>query len=272
MDLKKTSEILCKICGHPSSSWEKGWILNKYLIQCYCCGFCGFIQTEEPFWLDESYSDAIARNDIGLVRRNITMSRLTRAVVLSFFNCNARFIDYGGGYGLLVRLMRDNGFNYFLNDKYAPNLFARGFEAEKNDKEKFELLTAFEVFEHLSDPLEEIKEMLNYSTSILFTTRLVTTPPPSLDSWWYYSLESGQHVAFYTIKSLELIAEKLNLYLFSDHHSFHLLTDRKLSQIAFKLFSLYPVARLLNLILRGKQTNHTFLPSDYFELTGKRLT
>jgi len=71
------------------------------------------------------------RCDLGLVCRNIALAGLTHAIILVFFNCNARFIDYGRGYVLLVRIMRDRGLDVYRSDKYAQNLFAQGFEADE---------------------------------------------------------------------------------------------------------------------------------------------
>jgi len=263
--------MLCKICGRPSSAWSKALILKKYTVQYYCCEQCGFIQTEEAYWQNESYADAIARNDIGMASRNIAMTGLTCAIILSFFGCNARFIDYGGGYGLLVRLMRDRGLDFYHYDRYSQNLFAQGFEADKEGTRQYELMTAFEVFEHLTNPMDEIKQMLRFSRSILFSTFLVPVPPPALESWWYYSLDHGQHVALYTLQSLKVLAQKLNLNLYSNQHSFHLLTDKKLSQTAFRFISRGMVLRLVNFMLRKRLAHRSLLPSDYMELTGKSI-
>jgi hypothetical protein len=263
--------MLCKICGHRSSVWSKTLILKKYTAQYFCCEQCGFIQTEDPHWLNESYTDAIARSDIGLASRNIVLAGLTRAIILTFFNCNASFIDYGGGYGLLVRLMRDRGLDFYHCDRYAPNIFAQGFEADKEGVHQYELLTAFEVFEHLPNPLDEIRQMLRFSRSILFTTLLVSVPPPPLESWWYYSLDNGQHVAIYTLQSLKVLAQKLNLNLYSNQYSLHLLTERKLSQTKFRFILNEQVARLANLFLRKRLIRQSLLPDDYVALTGKRI-
>ncbi len=50
---------------------------------------------------------------------------------------------------MFVRLMRDNGFDFYRSDRQCENLFAKGFEASLDVSPSYELLTAFEVFEHL---------------------------------------------------------------------------------------------------------------------------
>ena len=78
--------IPCKICGTPSSTWGKAVILGRYNIQYYRCGKCEFIQTEDPFWLEEAYSTAITKSDIGLIGRNISLSTKTRNLILACLN------------------------------------------------------------------------------------------------------------------------------------------------------------------------------------------
>lgn len=240
--MKKT---ICTICNTESDFLFSGKVLNKYTISYYKCPCCGFIQTENPYWLGESYQEAITDLDIGYVQRNLYSSKITAKVInnLRGINKKGRFLDYGGGYGLFVRLMRDKGFDFYRQDEYCRNLFSNFFDV--NDlkvKEGFELMTCFEVFEHLTDPVSELEKMLNYSRTILFTTEL--QPEKGLKSvadWWYFSPEIGQHIAFFTKESLECLAKKFNLNLYTDGRSLHLLTDKKaflLSDFTFKTYRL----------------------------------
>lgn len=71
----------CKICGNKMENFDKAKILNKYDVQYYRCPNCGFICTEEAYWLDEAYSSAIASTDIGLIMRNILLTDKVSAVL-----------------------------------------------------------------------------------------------------------------------------------------------------------------------------------------------
>ena len=63
----------CKICdAHCEKIFEK-IILQKYPSSYYQCTNCNFIQTDEPIWLKEAYTNAITSLDIGLATRNITL-------------------------------------------------------------------------------------------------------------------------------------------------------------------------------------------------------
>ncbi|WP_265236569.1 glycosyltransferase [Lyngbya sp. CCAP 1446/10] len=226
--------VQCKICESDSRHFAIAKIINKYDIDYFQCSNCGFVQTEEPYWLDEAYSQAIASSDVGLVYRNLSFSHFTKILLFNFFNHQENFLDYGGGYGLFVRLMRDAGFDFYWFDKFCQNLFAQGFEIDETENNPFELVTAFEVFEHLVHPICELEDILKKSRNILFSTELLPESNPKPDEWWYYVLHEGQHIAIYTAKSLAIIAAKFNLNLYSNGSSLHLLTEKELPDNVFE--------------------------------------
>ncbi len=127
-----------------------------------------------------------------------------------FFDKHGKFLDYAGGYGIFVRLMRDIGFDFYWYDKYTPNLFARGFEYTP-EVGKIEAITTFESFEHFVNPIEELENMLQLSKNIIFTTELLPNPIPKPEEWWYYGLDHGQHISFYSPKTFKYIADRYGL-------------------------------------------------------------
>jgi tetratricopeptide (TPR) repeat protein len=223
---KGSLDTRCKICSSRSKFLRNAKMLNLYSVDYFECEECGFIQTEKPFWLKEAYADAITNSDTGLVRRNIELSKMCTVIILDQFNKNGKFVDYGGGYGLFVRLMRDYGFNYFWFDEHCENLFAKTFEIDVKVESPYDLVTAFELFEHLVDPIPEIEKMLKLSRNILFSTELIPATNPKPGEWWYYGLEHGQHVSFYTLKALGTIAKKYNLNYYTNGTSLHLFSDK----------------------------------------------
>ena len=83
--MQRTDELpQCHVCGERSDSFGVHVVLAKYNVRYYRCPFCGFIQTETPFWMEEAYASAITSSDIGYVDRNVTTARLTQAVINSF--------------------------------------------------------------------------------------------------------------------------------------------------------------------------------------------
>jgi 2-polyprenyl-3-methyl-5-hydroxy-6-metoxy-1,4-benzoquinol methylase len=158
-------KMKCKICENATSPYDQALVLGKYKVQYFSCPNCGFIQTEEPYWLNEAYSKAITIYDTGIMARNIANA----TNIMFFLNNNnmkdCRCLDFGGGHGVFTRIMRDYGFNFCHYDKYAENLFAGGFDGNLNTK--YDLITSFENFEHFVNPMAEI-EKLTDSTDILF--------------------------------------------------------------------------------------------------------
>ena len=176
-----------------------------------------------------------------------------------FFNGNKNFVDYAGGNGILVRLLRDIGFNYFWEDKYATNLFSAGFEWDNNLMPEIEAVTVIECFEHFVDPIEEIEKILSISKNIIFTTELLPTLIPNPNDWWYYTLERGGHISFFSEKTFQYIANKYKLHYFN-LGSIHLLTERN-NITNFKLKILKLCRFGLSKLLARKYRSKTW--SDY---------
>lgn len=261
----------CKICQSATSHFGEAKVINKYVAKYLRCDVCGFVQITNSDWIDEAYANPIVQSDVGIVSRNLATASTTGLLIHSCFPQANSFVDYGGGYGLFVRLMRDRGFNFYRQDAYCDNLLARGFDAETNGEAQYDLLTAFEVFEHLIEPIVEIQKMLTFSRSIFFSTLLIPNPTPKLNEWWYYGLEHGQHVSLYTLPALKHIASRFKLNLISNGNSLHLLTEQKVSALLFRLICHARLARLMKLVVSLHSSRKSLLADDYFELTGKRI-
>jgi hypothetical protein len=224
-----------KITGGDTSLLFTKRILNKYDVKYYRCDETGFIQTEDPYWLEEAYSSVITKLDIGLPYRNIDLSERVSKLLATKFNYKGIFLDYAGGYGLFTRLMRDKGFNFYNTDKYCQNLFAEHFDlTDLPPAATFELVSAFEVFEHLPNPIEEIKNILEFSDNLLFSTELQPEKLADINNWWYLALETGQHIAFYNVESLTYIAKHLGYNFYTDGKFLHLFTKQLFSKDVIK--------------------------------------
>jgi hypothetical protein len=239
----------CTICGAETRLSHRATVLSRYDVAYLYCSQCGLLQTEEPYWLDEAYSDAIALSDTGLLTRNIAVAMRLTALLTFAFPRRVRCVDAGGGYCVLTRLMRDIGFDFYWTDPFCANLFAKGFEADRAGG-PFSVITAFEVMEHLHDPIAFMRQVLAkyHGESFAISTQLFEGSPPPLD-WPYYSFETGQHVSFYQRRTLGYIADALGMRLFSSGH-FHLITSQRVSPALFRLaasrvaFGLFPLMKV----------------------------
>lgn len=230
----------CRVCGSEAAPLFDTVVLHRHKVTYFECPTCAFVQTEDPYWLEEAYSSAFTTTDTSTIRRSLILGKSAMALLYFAFNAQGKFVDYAGGYGTLARLMRDVGFDFYSTDLYAENFMAKGFDATPG---RYELATAFECFEHFVYPGQELEKILAYSDNIFFTTQPCPTPAPAIKDWWYYSPHHGQHIALYRPKTLAYLGQQYGLH----YHrilNYHLFTRKRIPTL---LFSLLVVAGRLGL-------------------------
>jgi hypothetical protein len=256
----------CSICSTDTEHRFTHTVLGKYEVSYFYCNNCGFLQTEEPYWLDEAYGNAIANADTGLVFRNTDNSKKLANVLFFFFEKDGKYLDIAGGYGMLTRLMRDIGFDFYWSDPFCENILSKGFELSTTDP-PFEAITAFEVLEHIYDPLKFIQESLEHSqtSTIIFSTELFADRPPALSEWYYYQPETGQHISFYQIKTLKFIANKLSLNLHS-YGDFHILTNKKVSPHSIRTLLTTSLSKVARMYVNSAMSSQSKTMPDHYKM------
>ena len=201
--------------------------------------------------------------DTGYLQRNLNLCTKLTVLLALLFNKNSKFLDYAGGDGVFVRLMRDVGFDFYWFDKFSANLFSKGFE-HNDDFLEYEALTTFESVEHFADPIAEIEKMLKLSKNIIFSTELLPHAIPMPGEWWYYGLDHGQHISFYSSRTFEFIASEYNLN-YATLGSVHVLTEKKLpvyTQMVLK-FTKCGLHKLIQRKLKSKTWTDYLQTSEY---------
>lgn len=256
----------CRICGMQSDHFDDALVLRKYPVKYFQCGTCGFIQTEEPYWLEEAYSSAITKLDTGILTRNLSNRRITTALLNVIYPKARTFLDYGAGHGIFVRLMRDQGYDFHWDDLHASNDYAKGFEHIKGDT--YDLVTAFEVLEHLVDPIVELSTLMSLSPNVFVSTFLPPRPTPKVSDWWYYTPMAGQHVSVYTLDALRVIAGRFDRHLMS-HGPYHLFTALPKSRPLFRLATSSTFSQVLKEL--GKRPSLTLSDLQQLKKSGAQF-
>jgi hypothetical protein len=220
--------IKCRLCNSKAVPLFEKLILGRHRVQYFRCESCGSQQTAKPTWLNEAYSIPGLHIDVGAPTRTLK-NWFAAATLLDELDIplSAKGIDFGAGPGLFTRLMRSVGRNFYANDKFMTPMFSNYFVVDNIPKENPDVITAFEVFEHLPDPHKTLDNLFGANAPlILFTTWFVDDQP---EDWIYYLPECGQHVFFYSQKGLSECAQKYGYSMLVSQYFFVLYKPELLS-------------------------------------------
>lgn len=196
-------------------------------IHYFRCGRCGFCNAPQmcAWSLDEFeeriYNADYARFDPDYVERRPrgSVEQLTR--MLDRDGPSVRHLDYGGGQGVLSRMLRERGWNSRSYDPFVDR------ETKVASLGTFDLVTAFEVFEHVPEVghlMDDIQHLLAPEGVVIFTTLVsdgYLSPTPPL-TWWYAAPRNG-HISLFSRDSLGLLGRRYGLHFGSfsvDLHAF----------------------------------------------------
>lgn len=195
----------CRCCGLNTNFYDSDNVFGRKAFY-YKCFDCNSIQIDNPDWLDDAYKEPIPSNDRGLVFRSFNVSRLIAIFLYLEKRIGQPALDWGGGYGLLTRILRDLGFEFYNFDFYVNGIFSPDYNLTKEnvDKKKFDVLCAIEVFEHLTNPFESFGSITNHSEILIIGTELVPNKivKPSNHDWPYFQPITGQHITFASKKGI----------------------------------------------------------------------
>ena len=229
---------LCPICS-ASSSFIDAVDFNKsceefndvfleksgQLIEYYQCCDCHFVFAHEMYlWTNAQLKEKIYNEEyFEIDPEHIEIRPKANAqyidAIAGEYLKDIKHLDYGGGNGLLSRLLKDKGCNSQNYDPFYDHL------QSLNQKDRFELITAFEVFEHvpnITEIINRLRDLLSENGIILFST-LLSDGEISKDkglAWWYAAPRNG-HISLFSKKSLLKLGSLLGLKLFSLSHNFH---------------------------------------------------
>jgi SAM-dependent methyltransferase len=203
----------------------KRLVLAEYPVYYALCGECGFCFAPEMHgWSLEEFEEWIYNDEYSLVDPDFLGSRAREnaALLPSMFPnlpANIKHLDYGGGDGLLASLLREAN---WLSTSYDPFIDRSTHPAQLGN---FELITAFEVFEHVPDVqqlMADLRALITPGGLILFSTLLSdgNIDPLQRLSWWYAAPRNG-HISLYSKQSLTQLARQSGFQFGSFSPYFH---------------------------------------------------
>jgi SAM-dependent methyltransferase len=232
------TELSCPICGgtcslldvvdfNKSCEEAKGKFLTLSGIPVYyaLCGKCGFCFAPEFMkWKLDGFEERIYNNDYVVVDPDYIEARprSNAAALISIFGDrihSIKHLDYGGGNGLLTRILREANWQSTSYDPFVDR------EVTVGQLGKFDLITAFEVFEHVPDVqklMSTLCSLLSDNGLVLFTT-LLSDKYISANrrlNWWYASPRNG-HISLFSKSSLTILAQNHGFKFGSFSDVFH---------------------------------------------------
>ncbi len=189
---------------------------------CEACGFC--FAPEFARWSAEDFTSRIYNADYATVDPDYAGSRPlgNAGHIHKLFGAareKIRHLDYGGGAGLLSETLRRRGWQSVSYDPFVNPTDVKGLGT-------FDLVTAFEVFEHSADIaklLEELRSLISDGGLLYFST-LLSDGHVARDQrlkWWYGSPRNG-HISLFSRRSLAIALKRIGLNLASASPVLHL--------------------------------------------------
>lgn len=214
-------------------------VSGKYsdIYKCFSCGIYFVDRDELAIDFDSYYSGQYLDNDYiedELGRRRAFNKVL--AVIKKFQNKeNIKLLDVGCGPGFFLAEAQKNGFEaYGIEPSLAGCRFAKenlnleniacgsGSDLDANFKNGFDVITAFDVIEHVPDPirlLKNISKKLSPGGLVVITTPLIDSLFAKLSGKKWYALIPS-HLTYFTDDSFRDICESLGLaVVYRRHHT-----------------------------------------------------
>lgn len=161
----------CRLCEGPTSHKFPLILLRDVEAELRECADCGSLQTIPPTWLDRAYDYPGCAHpiDTGYMTRNIHVAgRVDWLLTTLGVSRDTQVLDWGGGIGILARILRERGWNVFSDDKYVPP----AFEDVRWQGGSPGVILAVELFEHLPDPALGLAELFAVGADVIYVSTL----------------------------------------------------------------------------------------------------
>jgi len=200
--IQRPQKMNCLICGAKSIKL----ILEEENRVYWRCEFCLFISLDNKFRLspsEEKYRYEQHNNNIHDENYRLFLSKLFKPLK-DKLKIEAKGLDFGCGPGpALAEMFKEEGFRM---DLYDPFFFNNSIVFNR----AYDFITCTEAIEHFFEPIKEFKKIDALLIKKGFVGVMTNFLSDEKDfSQWYYR-KDPTHVAFYSPKTLEVIASMMN--------------------------------------------------------------
>ena len=82
----------CRVCNKTVETIFSTVLLQKHPAQFFKCSQCGYVQTEEPYWLEEAYKASINDSDTGIMMRSFWHRNIASTLIYFLFDKKRKFL------------------------------------------------------------------------------------------------------------------------------------------------------------------------------------
>ncbi|MFN3403899.1 MAG: class I SAM-dependent methyltransferase [Cytophagaceae bacterium] len=221
----------CKVCGHVNGSILFPFSDQRNIWKCNACGLQYLHPVLEKDELIRLYSKDYYKSwgldqeqlYAGLERVKKSTFEL-RIKLIQKYKSGGNILDIGCANGFFLEVARDKGFNPFGIEisEYSARLAAQKFGKDKifngvleeaKFPEPMEVITMFDLIEHVYDPvdlLKRAKALLKENGIIVITTPNTSSLSNKLmgRKWTHYKLE---HFFYFNLDNIKIAAEQAGL-------------------------------------------------------------
>ena len=239
-DSKYFDEIPCNNCGlndysikyqvNPTTedvdftemfSSSSGIVGKDQIVACSECGLIYVNPRLKPEIILRGYSEGHNENYVSQSIGRIETFTKGLSYVEKFAPSKGKILDVGAAAGFFLKVAKDNGWETFGvepsewlvdygNKNFQVNMTAGTLIGSKFNDDSFDVITMWDVLEHTSDPMAEMKEvhrvlkprgiaLINYPNIGSLLSRLAGK------NWWFIL---SVHLYYYTPKTITMLMEK----------------------------------------------------------------
>ncbi len=227
------------------------------------CKICGLIYTNPRYSVNEmvtAYSEAQDEDYISQTEeRRLTFGRCLNLV--EKYSKPGRILDVGCASGIFLDVANKNGWEVFGvepckwlvdygNKNFGLNIVKGTLKEANFPRDYFDVITMWDVLEHTSDPIEELKE----ANRVLKNGGLLVVNFPNIGDilakitgkrWWFLL---SVHLYYFTPKTLKEMLKNTGFKPFKEKPHFQVLTLGYLSNM-IRLYS-KSISRMMNFFVK----------------------